>query len=310
MGLTFRTVDVFTDRMFGGNPLAVVLGGERLDPAQMQAIAREFNYSETTFVLPPADPAHHARVRIFTPGGELPFAGHPNVGTAFVLAGEREGPPPERYLFEEGAGLVPVRLLWEQGRVVGAELTAPEPFRQVPSPAGPAAIAASLSLRKADLRTDRHAPAIVSVGLGFLAVELATRAALAAARGGAALAALLAETGAAGIYLYTSDRAADEAGTDLQARMFAPHDGIPEDPATGSATVAVGALQATLLADRDVTLDLTIGQGHDMGRPSRLQVRIHKRDGLVATARVGGRCVPVMAGSLHDPRPGADHAGT
>lgn len=309
MALTFRTVDVFTDRMFGGNPLAVVLGGDGLETAQLQAIAREFNYSETTFVLPPADPAHHARVRIFTPGGELPFAGHPNVGTAFVLAGEWAGPLPDSFLFEEGAGLVPVRLLWEQGRVVGAELTAPEPFRQTPSPAAPAAIAANLSLREADVRTDRHAPAIVSVGLGFLAVELASRAALAAARAGAALAALLVETSAAGIYLYTAGRAADEADTDLQARMFAPHDGIPEDPATGSAAGAVGALLATLMADRDITLDLTIGQGQDLGRPSRLQVRIEKRDGLVATARVGGRCVPVMAGTLHDPGPGADHAG-
>ena len=126
MALTFRTVDVFTDRMFGGNPLAVVLGGDGLETAQMQAIAREFNYSETTFVLPPADPAHHARVRIFTPGQELPFAGHPNVGTAFVLAGEWDGPLPDSFLFEEGAGLVPVRLLLENGRVVGAELTAPE----------------------------------------------------------------------------------------------------------------------------------------------------------------------------------------
>ena len=308
MALTFRTVDVFTDRIFGGNPLAVVLGGEALETAAMQAIAREFNYSETTFVLLPDDPAHHARVRIFTPGQELPFAGHPNVGTAFVLAHAWPGALPESFLFEEQAGLVPVRLLREQGRVVGAELTAPAPFRQAPAAASPVTIADCLSLHPHDIGVDRHPPVTVSVGLAFLAVELASRAALSAARAGAALSPLLVQAGAAGLYLYTADRAADEAGTDLQARMFAPHDGIPEDPATGSAAAAVGALQASLLPASDATLSLLIGQGIDMGRASRLEVRIEKRGGLVETVRVGGRCVQVTTGSLHDPGRGADDA--
>ena len=308
MDLHFRTVDVFTDRLFGGNPLAVVLDAQALDTAAMQAIAREFNYSETSFVLPPDDPAHHARVRIFTPGQELPFAGHPNVGTAFVLAHAWPGALPEVFLFEEQAGLVPLRLLREQGRVVGAELTAPAPFHQEPAAVSPDAIADCLSLRPQYIRTDRHPPLMVSVGLAFLAVELASRAALAAARAGAALSPLLTQTCSAGLYLYTSDRAADEAGTDLQARMFAPHDGIPEDPATGSAAAAAGALQASLLPASDATLSLLIGQGVDMGRPSRLDVRVEKRAGRVATVRVGGRCVPVMAGTLHDPGRGADHA--
>ncbi len=308
MALAFHTVDVFTDRMFGGNPLAVVLGAEGLDAARMQAIAREFNYSETTFVLPPADSAHHARVRIFTPGRELPFAGHPNVGTAFVLATEHVGPLPESLLLEEAAGLVPVRLLRDEGRVVGAELTAPAPFRQEPSPASPDAIAACLSLRPDDLRTDRHAPVVVSVGLAFLAVELASRRALAAARAQPGLGPLLVAAGVGGLYLYTGDRTAEGAGTDLQARMFAPHDGIPEDPATGSATAAVGALQAALLPAADASLSLVVGQGVDMGRPSRLEVRAEKRGGVVATAHVGGRCVSVMTGSLRDPGEGARHA--
>ncbi len=121
----YITVDVFTDRAFGGNPLAVVLDAGGLSTAQMQAIATEFNYAETTFVLPPRDGANDAQVRIFTPKQEMPFAGHPNVGTAFVLAG-RAAKPPARLKFEEGAGLVLVDILREAGRVVGAELTAPQ----------------------------------------------------------------------------------------------------------------------------------------------------------------------------------------
>src|ERR1700719_2938773 len=126
----YITVDVFTDRVFGGNPLAVVLDAGSLSTAQMQAIAVEFNYSETTFVLPPRDAAHDAQVRIFTVNRELPFAGHPNVGTAFVLA-TQASKPPARLKFEEIAGLVPVEILQERGSVVGAELTAPQPLARL-----------------------------------------------------------------------------------------------------------------------------------------------------------------------------------
>jgi trans-2,3-dihydro-3-hydroxyanthranilate isomerase len=124
----YVTVDVFTDRAFGGNPLAVVLDAGSLSTAQMQAIAAEFNYAETTFVLPPRDVAHDAQVRIFTATQEVPFAGHPNVGTAFVLA-TQFAQPPARLKFEEGAGLVAVEILTEAGRIVGAELTAPRDIR-------------------------------------------------------------------------------------------------------------------------------------------------------------------------------------
>ena len=126
----YITVDVFTNRAFGGNPLAVVLDAGGLSTAQMQAIATEFNYAETTFVLPPQDSAHDAQVRIFTVNREIPFAGHPNVGTAFVLA-TQVAKPPARLLFEEKAGLVPVEILTEQGRVVSTELTAPQPLKQI-----------------------------------------------------------------------------------------------------------------------------------------------------------------------------------
>ena len=126
----YITVDVFTDRAFGGNPLGVVLDAGGLSTEQMQAVASEFNYSETTFVLPPADPAHDAQVRIFTVNREIPFAGHPNVGTAFVLA-TLAAKPPARLLFEEGAGLVPVEIVTEQGKVVSTEFTAPQPLKRM-----------------------------------------------------------------------------------------------------------------------------------------------------------------------------------
>src|SRR5215212_445925 len=140
----YNTVDVFTDRAFGGNPLAVVLDAKKLSTTQMQAIAAEFNYSETTFVLPPADPAHDAQVRIFTVRKELPFAGHPNVGTAFVLATKAKKPT-ARLVFEEIAGLVPMEIQYEGGKVVGAELTAPQPLKRLTSVSAEQA-AACLSL--------------------------------------------------------------------------------------------------------------------------------------------------------------------
>src|SRR5262245_25541767 len=126
----YITVDVFTDRAFGGNPLAVVLDSGGLSTAQMQAIATEFNYSETTFVLPPQDKSHDAQIRTVTVGSEIPFAGHPNVGTAFVLATQADRTP-ERLLFEEKAGLVPLEILKEGGKVIGAELTAPQPLQRL-----------------------------------------------------------------------------------------------------------------------------------------------------------------------------------
>src|SRR5258707_5238935 len=151
----YITVDVFTDRAFGGNQLAVVLDAGGLSTAQMQAIASEFNYSETTFVLPPRDGAHDARVRIFTVNSEIPFAGHPNVGTAFVLA-TQASKPPARFLFEEVAGLVPVDILNKDGKPVGAELTAPQALKKLTS-FSPADAAACISLSAAEIRTDRHA---------------------------------------------------------------------------------------------------------------------------------------------------------
>src|SRR5215467_2098822 len=150
----YVTVDVFTDSAFGGNPLAVVLDAQDLSTAQMQAIAIEFNYAETTFVLPPREAAHDAEVRIFTVTAEIPFAGHPNVGTAFVLASRAERPP-ERLSFEEKAGLVTVDILNTQGKITGGELTAPQPLQRL-SQFSIDETAACLSLNAADIRTDHH----------------------------------------------------------------------------------------------------------------------------------------------------------
>jgi trans-2,3-dihydro-3-hydroxyanthranilate isomerase len=294
----YITVDVFTDRAFGGNPLAVVLDAGGLSTAQMQAIATEFNYSETTFVLPPQDRAHDAQVRIFTVNREIPFAGHPNVGTAFVLA-TRAHQLPARLLFEEGAGLVPVAVLSEQGRVVGAELTAPQPLRRM-TEVGVEQAAACLSLSAADIRTDRHKPQIVSVGLEFLVVEVASRDALKRARpDAAAFEQVFPCDGSDAVYFYTRDVPANERPCDLQARMFHPGaSGLSEDPATGSATCAAAALLADLDGAREGELSLRIGQGVDMGRPSLLLTRVRKQDGRVAAVHVGGGCVQMMEGTF------------
>jgi trans-2,3-dihydro-3-hydroxyanthranilate isomerase len=294
----YVTVDVFTDCAFGGNPLAVVLDAERLSTAQMQAIASEFNYSETTFVLPPRDGAHDAQVRIFTVNSEIPFAGHPNVGTAFVLA-MRATKLPARLRFEEGAGLVPIEILQQAGRVVGAELTAPQALGKL-SQFGVEQAAACLSLSAADISTARHPPRIYSVGLPFLMVEVASREALRRARPDAlAFARTFPCDGSDAVYFYTSDVPEAEKPCDLQARMFHPgSSGLSEDPATGSATVAAAALLADLAPERDGEFKLRIGQGIDMGRPSLLLSRVRKENGAVVSAHVGGGCVEMMEGTF------------
>jgi trans-2,3-dihydro-3-hydroxyanthranilate isomerase len=296
--LEFMTVDVFTDRRFGGNPLAVVLGGAGLTTAQMQAIAGEFNLSETTFVLPPKTAPHTAEVRIFTPKAELPFAGHPNVGTAFALAqrgalyGRAVG---DGVVFEEQAGLVPLALLHEGAAVVGARLTAPQPLARGSDVAADL-VAAACSLAVDDIETRQHLPCVASCGTGFIFAELKTQQALTAAQPRPELFARnFPVDDTAGIHLYVHN---GDDGIDIRARMFAPLHGVPEDPATGSANVALAGLLASLRPEADLTLDLRIAQGIEMGRPSRLEASAEKRDGRVIETRIGGRCVPVMSGTL------------
>ncbi|MDI1267185.1 MAG: PhzF family phenazine biosynthesis protein [bacterium] len=294
----YVTVDVFTDRAFGGNPLGVVLDAGGLSTAQMQAIAREFNYSETTFVLPPRDPANDAHVRIFTVNRELPFAGHPNVGTAFVLA-VQAAKLPARLLFEEGAGLVPVEIVTEGGRVVSTEFTAPQLLKRMSHLSAEQA-ASCLSLSASDVKADRHAPQIISVGLSFLAVELASRDALRRARpDAAAFAKTFPCDDSDAVYFYTRDVPSNERPCELQARMFHPGvSGLSEDPATGSATAAAAALLADLDGMKDGELRLQIGQGFDMGRPSILLTRVRKQNGAIASIHVGGASVQIMEGTF------------
>ena len=293
----FVTADVFSARRFGGNPLAVVFDAQGLTTSQMQSIATEFNYSETTFVLPPADAAHTAQVRIFTATKEVPFAGHPNVGTAVMLAqglAAAGAAPPERLVFEEAAGLVPVRLLREDGVVVAAELTAPEAL-SLGAPMSREEAAECLSLAADDICVARHPPQVVSVGLPFLVAELHTREALRrCAPVAAAHARLLPPRDTDAIFAYVRGAAAGE----LLARMFAPLDATPEDAATGSASGATIALLATLEAAPDAERTWRIEQGIDMGRPSLILGRTEKRGGVVTAVHIAGHAVRVMQGTL------------
>ena len=293
----YVTVDVFTDRRFGGNPLAVVLDAEGLSSAEMQAIASEFNYSETTFVLVPRAQGNAACLRIFTSRVEVPFAGHPNVGTAVVLAQDREAsgePPVAQFVFEEAAGLVPVRLTRTAGRVTGAEFTAPE--RLSSGPAVPLdAVADCIGLAPGDILTTAHPPRVLSVGLPFLVVELTGRDALRRAKPKlSAHETVLPPLGTDAIYCYVRDPQAQQ----LQARMFSPLDACVEDPATGSATAATISLLATISPEHEGERTWRIEQGVDMGRPSLLLGRTEKRDGTVVAAHVGGQVVEVMCGTL------------
>lgn len=296
----YVTVDVFTSQAFGGNPLAVVMEAQGLTAPQMQAIATEFNYSETTFVLPPREAGHTAHVRIFTPRTEVPFAGHPNVGTAFVLARELEakgGAPEDRFVFEEAAGLVPIRLLRDSGTVVGAELKAPQTL-SVRSSVSVADMAACLSLAPTDVGITTHPPQVVSVGLPFLVAEVTSRDALRRAKPNSlAHERVLPPVGTDAVFAYFRDTAA---GT-LHARMFSPLDSIMEDPATGSATAATIALLTSVRPEHDIEMQWRIEQGVDMGRPSLLLGRTEKRAGVVTGVYVGGHAVPIMSGVLMDP---------
>jgi trans-2,3-dihydro-3-hydroxyanthranilate isomerase len=299
MKLDFVTVDVFTDRRFGGNPLAVIPDATGLSTGQMQSIAAEFNLAETTFVLPPEDSAHTAHVRIFTPKAEMPFAGHPNVGTAFVLAraGVCHGRKiaGDRLMFEEKAGLVPLDLTREQGAVVAARLAAPQKLALGDELAAET-VAEICGLDDGDIETRTHRPIIASCGNNFVFAEVASRAALAkAAVRTDMLAKHVPMTRAVGVHLYAHAR---EEGVEIQSRMFAPLYGVPEDPATGSANVVLIGLLAHFRPEADLELSKTMGQGFDMGRPSILEGAATKKAGRVVDTYIGGRCVPMLAGTI------------
>jgi len=299
MKLNFVTVDVFTGTQFAGNPLGVVLNAEGLSGGQMQAIAAEFNLAETTFVLPPKNPANTAEVRIFTPRYEMPFAGHPNVGTAFALArtGTSYGRTitGDKVLFEEKAGIVPISLHREGTTVTGARLASPQPLTlgaEIPAEL----IASACSLSLDDIETRHHRPCIASCGAAFILAELKGRTALAKAGPRSdVFSNELSKLPVTSIMIYTQ---VSESGLDIRSRMFAPHHGIPEDPATGSANVALVGLLAKLRPERELRLSITIAQGVEMGRPSLLAAEAIKSDGVVTATYIGGSCVPVMSGTI------------
>ena len=298
MQLSYMTVDVFTDRRFGGNPLAVVTNAQGLATDEMQSIAGEFNLAETAFVLPPRDPSHTAEVRIFTPRAELPFAGHPNIGTAFVLArlgtihGRAVGDP---LMFEGKAGLVRLELIRDAGAVAGARLSAPQPLARGEDIALDV-VATACSIAADDIATVNHRPCIASCGVGFVLAELKSRSSLAAAQPRAeAFAKHLPADRATGILLYVRDHHDD---IDIHARMFAPLYGVPEDPATGSGNCALAGLLASLRPEHDLTLQLRIAQGIEMGRPSLLEAAAEKTGGRITELAIGGRCVAMMRGVL------------
>jgi trans-2,3-dihydro-3-hydroxyanthranilate isomerase len=295
MGYRYYICDVFTSTRFGGNQLAVLPEAGGLSDGQMQQITREFNFSESTFVLPP-ERGQTRRVRIFTPTMEIPFAGHPNVGTAFVLArtgglGSIDGST--TVTFEEKAGLVPIAIRRRDG-TLWCELSAPERL-SLGKTVSAETLAAAVSLASADVVTTTHLPQVASVGLPFLMAELKDRSALARARiNPPGFDAIAAQGIRPDIHLYV--KSADE--FDIRARMFAPYDGVPEDPATGSANCALAGLLSHYDPRRDGTLSWRIAQGVEMGRPSLLEASAEKRNGIVEATRVGGASVLVSEGVI------------
>ncbi len=300
MRVRYVTADVFTDRRFGGNQLAVFPDAAQIPDELMLPITREFNYSETTFVLPPADPAHTRRVRIFTPEREMPFAGHPTVGTAHVLAHLKEIPltgPSTQIVFEEGVGPVPVSIRAEGGVPSFAQLSvaklpefgAPPPSRQ--------ALAEMLSLGPDDLLDGAFAPQSVSCGLPFLFVPLRDRAAVGRARIRMDVwERVLRDYWTREVFVFSLDP--ERPGSDARARMFAPGLNVFEDPATGSACAAFGGYLAARAPEASGTLRWVVEQGFEMGRPSILEVEADKNDGAITGVRVGGSSVVVCEGTM------------
>jgi trans-2,3-dihydro-3-hydroxyanthranilate isomerase len=298
MKYRYYICDVFTETRFGGNQLAVLPEAFGLSTQQMQEIAREFNFSETTFVFP-ARAGHTRHVRIFTPAREIPFAGHPNVGTAFVLASAGEFGEIKSSLtviFEEESGLVSVTILGAGGKVASCELTAPQSL-SFGKTLSVELVTAAVSIGPTEIVTKTHGPQVASVGLPFIMVELRDRSVLERARiNMSGFEALATQDVMPDVYLYI--RSSDD--FDIRARMFAPLSGVPEDPATGSANCALAGLLAHYNSQQpNGSFSWRIAQGVEMGRPSTLIARAEKRDGVVQTTRIGGAAVLVSEGVIY-----------
>lgn len=295
----FVTLDVFTTTPHAGNPLAVVLDSDGLDTAAMQAIAREFNLSETVFVSAAADPAHRAALRIFTPSRELPFAGHPTVGTAVLLAlrDAAEGRGPELIVLEEQVGLVPCAVSVTGPRVGHAVFTLPRlPVQLEPAAALPL-LAGALGLDRREIGFDRHVPSVVSAGVGFTFVPVSSLEALAGVRLDTTLwAQAIRPADQPNAFVYC--RRTHHAGHDFHARMFAPAMGVREDPATGAAVAAFAGVIMRFEQPGDGEHRFTIEQGYEMGRPSQITLELAVADGALVSARIGGSAVMISEGVL------------
>ncbi len=299
MSVRYYLMDVFTDRMFGGNPLAVVPESPNLASKTMQSIARELNLSETVFVFP-AEQGGLKKIRIFTPRSELPFAGHPTIGTAILLAELGLAPQPEgecRIVLEEGVGPVPVALKMKQGRPEFAQLTAAQRPELRPASLARERIAAMLSLGSTDLHPGPLEPIAASCGVPFFFVPLKDRAALARATLNISVWQKdLAGSWAEHVHVYAME--AELPGSDLRARMFSPAAGIAEDPATGGAAVALAGYLANQRPEPSGTFRWTMEQGFEMGRPSLLYLEADKSAGEITSVRVGGQAVVLGEGTL------------
>lgn len=294
MSHRFFIVDVFTERAFGGNQLAVLPDAQGLSDAQMQALAREFNFSESTFVLPPNLPGHSHRVRIFTPAAELPFAGHPNIGTAVVLAASA-GPGAAQFMFEEGVGTVAVEATAQAGKGF-AKLMLDAKLDIQPLTLATDAIATMLALPVDQIGP--HKPWAATVGgPRVCCIPLTSGEAVARARFDTAVWERLLPAGswARDVYAIAGDFAP---GGRIKVRLWAPSFGIAEDPATGSAAGTLAASLAQMLPDPSGRFAWTVEQGAEIGRPSLIEAEAEKQGGKVVRIRVGGHAVLVAEGTL------------
>lgn len=295
----FFTLDVFTDRALAGNPLAVVLDADGLNDHAMQAIAREFNLSETVFVCPPADIKSRAALRIFTPGRELPFAGHPTVGTAVLLAIRDHGGQHGHVAFdlEEKVGLVPCSvevLSGAKGKAVFSLPRLPMSVRDAPHDL---ALAQALSLKPGDIGFGRHRATVYSAGVDFTFIPVSGLSAMAAIKPDLNQWHAVSTGDRANVFAYTNE--VSDKGSHYRARMFAPGMGLGEDPATGGAAAAFIGVVMEFDPPEDGEHKLIIEQGYEMGRPSQIDLHLTVLDGQLVKAAIGGLAVIVSEGQLY-----------
>jgi trans-2,3-dihydro-3-hydroxyanthranilate isomerase len=303
MRARFYTLDVFTDRTFGGNPLAMFPDAMKIPESALQSIALELNLSETVFVYPPTDPKHTRRVRIFTPVFEMPFAGHPTVGCAFALAALGEIPleGETRIVLEEGVGPVPVLVRGEFKKPTFAQLSVAKLPETGPPPPGRTHLSEMLSLDASDILGGMAAPQAISCGFPFLIVPLRDLDAVRRARvrmdqWDSALKSYWAPD----VMVFARD--AEREGV-IRARVFVPGQGIIEDPATGSAVAALGGYLAARESAASGNFSYVVEQGFEIKRPSILELEVDKAEGEVTAVRVGGSAVMVSEGMMEVPLP-------